>query len=272
MKAKYTLLAALVLAHASANANPAPVTDINLNRSADANANSSANIYAAAQSAPSGSLEQRLAMLERIVEARSNGQIRMQQQLQVLLDEVSELRGVTETHAYKLEEILQRQRDLYQEIDRRVSEVQQAGANSGYTAPEPQVAETAYSTNISENQDYDKAVNMVLKDRRYDEAIPEFERFIRTYPNSTYAANAHFWLGQLLFNKNELAKAKTQFERVVNTYPDSTKVADALLKLGQVAERENNKAAALKYYQQLVSKFKSGTTAKLAQDRISALQ
>lgn len=265
MKAKYTLLAALVLAHASANANPAPVTDINLNRSA--------TVTSGAQPMASGSVEQRLAMLERIVEARSEGQIRMQQQLQILLDEVSELRGVTETHAYQLEEILQRQRDLYQEIDRRVSEVQQAGTSSVDSSTiSPQVAETTYSTNVSENQAYDKAVNMVLKDRRYDAAIPEFENFIHTYPNSTYAANAHFWLGQLLFNKNELAKAKTQFERVVGTYPNSTKVADALLKLGQVAERENNKAAAKKYYQQLVSKFKTGTTVKLAQDRLSALQ
>jgi tol-pal system protein YbgF len=271
MKAKYTLLAALVLAHASANANPAPVTDINLNRSATDNY--SANANAATQTAPTGSLEQRLAMLERIVEARANGQIRMQQQLQMLLDEVSELRGVTETHAYKLEEILQRQRDLYQEIDRRVSAVQQSGANTDYaTTPEPAVNDASYSSNLSENQAYDKAVNMVLKERRYDAAIPEFESFIQTYPNSTYAANAHFWLGQLLFNKNELAKAKTQFERVVATYPDSSKVADALLKLGQIAERENNKAAALKYYQQLVSKFKTGTTVKLAQDRISAIQ
>ncbi len=48
----------------------------------------------------------------------------MAQQLQTLLDEVSELRGVTETHSYQLDEILQRQRDLYQEIDRRVSAIQ----------------------------------------------------------------------------------------------------------------------------------------------------
>jgi len=265
MKAKYTLLAALVLAHASANANPAPVTDINLNRSSTMNNNT--------QSVSSGSLEQRLAMLERIVEARSNGQIRMQQQLQMLLDEVSDLRGVTETHAYKLEEILQRQRDIYQEIDRRVSEVQQSTANTQYsTDTEQATTETAYSTDVTENQAYDKAVNMVLKDRRYDAAIPEFEDFIRNYPNSTYAANAHFWLGQLLFNKNELAKAKTQFERVVSVFPRSTKVADALLKLGQVAERENDNAMAKKYYQQLINQFKSGTTVKLAQDRLNAMK
>ena len=124
---------------------------------------------------------------------------------------------------------------------------------------------------MSENDAYDKAVNMVLKDRRYDAAIPEFESFIRNYPQSSYAPNAHYWLGQLLFNNNELAKAKTQFERVVNNFAQSNKVADALLKLGQIAERENDKNSALRYYRQLVEKHGSATSARLAQERLNVL-
>ncbi|MBZ9612715.1 tol-pal system protein YbgF [Rheinheimera maricola] len=263
MKVNYILLSALTLAHAGVNANPAPVTDINSNRSAITNSTTQS----------SGTVEQRLSALERIIEARTEAQMRMAQQLQLLLDEVSELRGVTETHAYQLDEILQRQRDIYQEIDRRVSAIQTpAPAN---VAPPPNnntVTVPVYSADVSENDAYDKAVNMVLKDRRYDAAIPEFENFIRNYPNSGYAPNAHYWLGQLLFNNNNLAQAKTHFERVVTNFPDSSKVADALLKLGQVAERENDKAAALRYYRQLLQKQPTSTSAKLAQDRISALQ
>lgn len=263
MTVKYILLSALTLAHAGVNANPAPVTDINLNRTAVAGA--------AAQA--SGTVEQRIATLERIVEARTEAQLRMAQQLQLLLDEVSDLRGVTETHTYQLDEILQRQRDIYQEIDRRVSAIQTpaqaeippAPVNSNMTAP-------SYSADVSENDAYDKAVNMVLKDRRYDAAIPEFENFIRRYPNSGYAPNAHYWLGQLLFNNNDLAKAKTHFERVVANFPDSGKVADALLKLGQVAEREGDKATALRHYRQLLQQQPNATSAKLAQERITALQ
>jgi tol-pal system protein YbgF len=261
MTVKYTLLAAITLVHTGVMANPAPVTDVNRNRPATT----------AVQSQTGGSIEQRLATLERIVEARSEAQLRMAQQLQLLLDEVSELRGVTETHAYQLSEILQRQRDLYQEIDRRVSAIQATPATVPVVQPDSG-STAAYSSDLSENDAYDKAVNMVLKDRRYDAAIPEFENFIRTYPNSGYAPNAHYWLGQLLFNNNELAKAKTHFERVVNNFPQSNKVADALLKLGQVAERENNKDAALRFYRQLVDKHSTATSAKLAQDRINALK
>jgi tol-pal system protein YbgF len=265
MTVKYTLLAAITLVQTSVIANPAPVTDLNRSK---AFSNTTAS-----QGQPAGSLEQRLTTLERIVEARTEAQLRMAQQLQSLLDEVSELRGVTETHTYQLDEILQRQRDLYQEIDRRVSAIQTPAANnSAAVTPVDAQAASGYSTDANENDAYDKAVNMVLKDRRYDAAIPEFESFIKSYPNSSYAPNAHYWLGQLLFNNNELAKAKTHFERVVSNFPQSNKVADALLKLGQVAERENKKDAALRYYRQLVEKHSTATSAKLAQDRINALK
>lgn len=241
--------------------NPAPVTEIG------------SGSRVSALQRPAGTLDERLSALERVVEARAEAQIIMQQQLHSLLDEVSELRGVTETHTYQLEEIIQRQRDLYQEIDRRMSAIQQSPVTpTAADAAATNLPAVSYSSNLSENDAYDKAVNMVLKDRRYDAAIPEFESFLRNYPNSVYASNSHYWLGQLLFNKNELTQAKTHFERVVNNFPDSNKVPDALLKLGQAAERENDKAAALSFYRKLVSSHAATTSAKLAQERIEALR
>lgn len=263
MTVNKTLWIALSLVSTGAWANPAPVTELGR------------NITTNQQLATpgSGTLEQRLATLERVVEARAQGQLQMQQQLNLLLDEVSQLRGVTETHTYQLDEMLQRQRDLYQEIDRRVGALQSStAAQPAVTSNVDTVPTVSYSANMSENDAYDKAVNMVLKDRRYDAAIPEFEAFLQNYPNSGYAPNAHYWLGQLLFNNNDLAKAKTHFERVVANFATSNKVPDALLKLGQVAERENNKDAALRFYRRLTSEHASATSARLAQERIDALK
>ena len=263
MTVNKTLWVALSLVSTGAWANPAPVTELGRNITTNQTLATTA----------SGTMEQRLATLERVVEARAQGQLRMQQQLNVLLEEVSQLRGVTETHTYQLDEMLQRQRDLYQEIDRRVGALQTSNAAQQPTAAANvnNVPTVSYSSNMSENEAYDKAVNMVLKDRRYEAAIPEFEAFLQTYPNSGYAPNAHYWLWQLLFNNNELAKAKTHFERVVTNFSTSNKVPDALLKLGQVAERENNKDAALRFYRQLTKDHASATSARLAQERIDIL-
>ncbi|OCW97596.1 tol-pal system protein YbgF [Alishewanella sp. HH-ZS] len=263
MTVKKPLLIAMSLVSAGVLANPAPVTEIGR----------SGRVASSTTAVATGSVEQRLAALERVVEARAEAQVRMQQQLQILLDEVSELRGVTENHSYQLDEIVQRQRDIYQEIERRVSAVQgSAGNSTASSAAAASGPAVTVSGNASENDAYERAVNLVLKDRRFDAAIPEFENFLRTYPNSVYAPNAYFWLGQLLFNNNDNAKAKTSFERVVTNFPDSNKVADALLKLGQIAERQNDKATALTHYRKVVSAHGSTTAARLAKERIDALK
>ncbi|MBU1619963.1 MAG: tol-pal system protein YbgF [Gammaproteobacteria bacterium] len=283
---KYLVTALSVISIASW-ADPAPVAD--LSRAGGG----------AIQTPKYASTADRIAALERIVEARANAQVTMQQQVSALLDEVSELRGVTEMHSYKLEEILQQQRNIYQEIDRRLG----SGATSGSTSATPatpntvtpaeqepignpaalvnaggtQTAETidsgsaAASSSPSENDTYESAVNLVLKDRNYDAAIPAFENFVRSYPNSSYAPNAYYWLGQLFFTKNELLKAKAQFERVVAQYPQSAKAADSLAKLGQLAEREGDTAAARQFYQLLVSKYPQSKPAKAAKAKLETL-
>jgi tol-pal system protein YbgF len=81
---------------------------------------------------------------------------------------------------------------------------------------------------------------MVLKEKNYDKAIPAFEGFIKQFPNSSYVPNAHYWLGQLMFNKGDRAGAASQFSTVA-TNTASHPRADALLKLGMLAQLDGKK-------------------------------
>ncbi|WP_206484350.1 tol-pal system protein YbgF [Thalassotalea sp. G2M2-11] len=219
------------------------------------------------------SLQQRVATLERQVEARNRAQVKVQRQLDELQLEVSELRGVTELHTHQLSQILERQRELYQELDRRVSQALKPANNvpSSIEAPAQSGQSSSYSSNLTENEAYDRAVNLVLKEKRYDQAIPAFRTFNQNYPNSSYSANAHYWLGQLLFNKGDFAKAKIEFELVVSQYKSSTKRSDAILKLGMVEQKLNNNAKAKTLYQQLVAEYPDSSAAKLAAPRLNSL-
>lgn len=218
------------------------------------------------------SIQERLDQLERKLDARNRAQVNVQSQLDELQNEVNELRGVTELHTHQLSQILERQRELYQELDRRVSQALKP-ANSVPASIEAPAnsAQPNYSSNLTENEAYDRAVNMVLKEKQYDKAIPEFRTFNQKFPNSTYAANAHYWLGQLLFNKNELVEAKKEFEVVVSQFQDSSKRSDAMLKLATVEQKQNNKARAVNLYQQLIKEYPNSSAAKLAQPRLSSL-
>ncbi|WP_448564139.1 tol-pal system protein YbgF [Thalassotalea ganghwensis] len=235
-------------------ADPAPVID-----------------YSNSNTANYQSDAERITALERKLEARNRAQIKMQRQLDELQNEVNELRGVTELHTHQISQILERQRELYQELERRVNQALKPANSVPSTIVAPEKEAVDYSNNLTENEAYDRAVNLVLKEKNYDLAIPEFKAFNQRFPNSSYAANAHYWLGQLLFNKAEIAQAQQEFEVVVNQHPDSSKRSDALLKLGMVAQKQNNEAKAQKYYQQVVSEYPDSSAAKLAQARLTAI-
>lgn len=252
MKSSFFLFASLVLGSSAVNAASAPVTDITKS---------------------STSLDARLERLERLLHTRNQAQIQIQQQLDQLQDEVNEIRGVTEVHSHKLEQLNERQRELYQELESRFS-AKSAATNSPATSAAGGVAVNgdAYSGSYSENEAYDKAVNLVLKDRRYDQAIPEFRAFIKRYPDSGYAANAHYWLGQLMFNKGLYTEAQAEFDVVVNKFPDSPKRSDALLKLGTVAQKTNNVARAKQLFEQVISEYPDTSSARLAETRLQSIK
>ncbi len=220
----------------------------------------------------SGSLTEQLASVERKLDSRNRAQVNIQRQLDELQTEVNELRGVTELHTHQLSQVLERQRELYQELDRRVSEaLKPATKVPSAIAVDSLTLSKDYSNNLTENEAYDKALNLVLKDKRYEQAIPAFRRFNHTYPLSTYAPNAHYWLGQLLFNKGELTQAEQEFLTVVKQFQESNKRPDALLKLAMVAQQQKNTNKAMQLYQQLLAEYPNSTSAQLAKPRLDNL-
>jgi len=252
-KTQLVVATALVLSFSGfASASSAPVLELGANASASA---------------------QQLATLERKLDARNKAQIVMQRQLDDLQSEVNELRGVTELHAHQLKQVLERQRELYQELDRRVSEALKTNVPKTIVAPTTNVesSSVSYSNNLSENESYDRAVNLVLKDKRYQQAIVEFKSFNKKYPQSTYAPNAHYWLGQLLFNKGDFKQAGNEFKIVVEQYKDSSKRSDSMLKLAAVAQKEHNQAKAIALYKEVIKQYANSSSAQLAQARLDAL-
>lgn len=223
-------------------------------------------------------LESRIVVLERQVKNRGEMQHRLQQQIDNMQLELDQLRGAVEVHTNQLQKVLERQRELYLEIDKRVEALKQDSGSSASTSLPAQGASSSSTSAATspgavrnaegEKEAYERAVDLILKAREYDKAIPEFQTFLNRFPDSEYAPNAHYWLGQLLFNKQQWSDAGTQFELVVNKFTDSTKRPDALFKLGMIAEKVGNTQRAKTLFQQVVSEYPNSSARKLAEARL----
>ncbi|MBY6185885.1 tol-pal system protein YbgF [Marinobacter hydrocarbonoclasticus] len=221
-------------------------------------------VEAAPSSARSGDLNSRVERLERQMQARNQSQLQLQQTLDQMQREIGELRGQSENQAYQIEQMLQRQRQLYQDL----AKLQSAPAAQAAPASTPSAGSPAVSS-LSEADAYTQALNLATKERRFDDAIPAFRRFIEQYPESSYTPNAYYWLGQLLYNQGQLAEAATMFATVADKYPQSSKRSDSLLKQGLIADRQGDKAKAQGFFKQVISEYGGSSAAQMAQKHLN---
>ncbi|TNE81863.1 MAG: tol-pal system protein YbgF [Gammaproteobacteria bacterium] len=189
-------------------------------------------------------------------------------QLQMLQDEVRTLRGMVEELNNEVKQLKARQLDDYMDLDRRLSGLATGGAVK-VTPPvtSPAAGDSSSGAAVSkpagdETADYTAAYN-ALKAGKTGDATSLFKRHIERYPNGTYTANAHYWLGEIYLLQNQLEQARQSFSTVVNSYPAHRKASDATFKLGQVYHLMGDNAKA----KTMLEKAAAGSdnAAKLAQ-------
>lgn len=207
----------------------------------------------------SKSVEERVAQLERVSNAYSQLLIQLQQQIADNQCDIDSLRGQMQENQYNLTQILDRQKQIYQKIDRLSS---QSPADDTVIAA---------GNNDNANTDYNEAVRLVLEKKHYNQAMSAFRSFIKNYPDSTYQLNANYWLGQLNYHQGKKDDALYYFALVAKTYPKSLKAPDALLKVGVIMQEKGHKDKARAVFQQVGKLYPHVEAAKQAQKRLASL-
>lgn len=234
----------------------------------------------------SGSVEDRVTQLERISNAHRQLLTQLQQQLSDSQRDVDSLRGQIQENQYQLNQIVERQKQIYQRMDSlsggqgasTAAPAADAGASANATAgsSDAAVAGTAAATAPAastgdENSDYNAAVSLAFEKKQYDQAITAFQGFVKQYPKSTYQPNANYWLGQLYYNKGKKDDAAYYYAVVVKNYPKSPKSSDAMFKVGVIMQDKGQSDKAKAVYQQVIKQYPNTDAAKQAQKRLSAL-
>jgi tol-pal system protein YbgF len=102
----------------------------------------------------------------------------------------------------------------------------------------------------------------------YAEAARAFSIFLRKFPDSAYAANAQYWLGECYYGQRRFQEAIDEFERVFMLYPASNKVPASLLKIGYSHLELQGHATARSVFQQLIRTYPDSPEALKAQTRL----
>ncbi len=244
----------------------------------------------------SGSVEDRVTQLERITNAHAQLLTQLQQQLADTQRDIDSLRGQIQESQYQLSQVVDRQKQIYQQLDTlsggQGGQGQQGSQNAAATdnaatastdtdtdtdtgggqesAPAAAAPAVGAATGDA-NTDYNAAVSLVLEKKQYDQGIIAFQNFVKRYPDSTYQPNANYWLGQLNYNKGKKDDAAYYFALVVKNYPKSPKSAEALFKVGVIMQEKGQTAKAKAVYQQVVKLYPTTDSAKQAQKRLASL-
>ncbi len=118
---------------------------------------------------------------------------------------------------------------------------------------------------------YDQAFQS-LKDLRYTDAAESFQTFIARYPQSEYADNAQYWLGESYYVTRNYDIALEAFDDLLQKYPDSSKKPDALLKIGYAHYELKQWDQARAALEQVKQQFPDTTLARLADNRLRSMR
>jgi tol-pal system protein YbgF len=133
------------------------------------------------------------------------------------------------------------------------------------------VAATTQPNSAEEQAIYQTAYSQI-KAKKYNDAATTLQGMLQKYPTGQFAANAHYWLGELygLMGKND--QAITEFDSVVKNYSESPKIADAQLKLGLLYAAQFKWPDAKTAFKKVIANYPGTTSSRLAAEQLKQIK
>ena len=265
-----------------------------------------ATVLAASVSAQSRpSLSDRVAALEaRLQQNQTEQSVEQLNRIAQLESDVKGMRSLIEQMQNANEELKQRDKAQYIDLDSRLARIENAAPPSGTAikpvpphAPVPvpvaprvappvpvvvapasttppgaatSATATAPGNPAGEQAAYDAALAAVRADQ-YADSANRFNTFVQQYPNSPLAANAYYWIGESYYVTQNYQLALEAFKTVITRFPASPKTPGALLKLGYSQDGLKQRDAAQATLRDVIAKYPNTDEAGQAQSRLRAM-
>jgi tol-pal system protein YbgF len=182
-------------------------------------------------------------------------------QIELMRTDVARMRGEVEVLVHRIDSLEKRQKDLYLDIDTRLRKLEPpvpGGAPGGGDAQATQIEAKAYEAALNQ-----------FKLGKYSTAIAAFESFLASYPTSTLAPSAQYWIGNSYFAKRDYKRALAAQQKVLSSWPGSPKAADAMLNIASTQDALGDRRGAQNTLKDLIERYPESTAAASAKQRLA---
>jgi tol-pal system protein YbgF len=213
-------------------------------------------------------LDTRLARIERVMNNQSL--LDLANQGESLRNELRAMHNDVDVLNNSVEANRKQQRDLYADLDRRMKTLEAHGA-AGAGAGSAGSGDAGPAGSGPDDKDAYQSAFTLLKESQYDRAITAFQKFLVSFPDSSLADNAQYWLGEAHYVNKSFPEALAAFQRVIDKYPQSRKRPDALLKIGYCQYELKQWDLANRTLTQVATQFRDTPAGHLAQQRLDKM-
>ena len=130
---------------------------------------------------------------------------------------------------------------------------------------------TATSDKPNPKELYEKAYGDFRKGK-IRKARAGFQRHLSLFPNTEYSDNAQYWIGESFYLEKKYKEAIIEFEEVIKKYPRGNKTPSALLKQGLSFYRLGDKTSAGLLLEKLIKDYPDSNQAKIAKKELKTLR
>ena len=224
--------------------------------------------------------------------------------VEMLQQEVQQLRGQVEELNYNLGRLKEDQKQRYLDLDRRIvslstaapvtKESRVASITDQTTQPKTVVSQVKVistavpitpATETSKTQTQPlagqapndpeaakiayKAAYALIRKRQFDASVVALLAFVKNFPQSDLVGNAYYWLGEVYMVQGDASLAVVSFEYVISKFPQHRKIPDALYKAGVAYQNTGNVDKANQLLQRVLAEYPESSAARLALEKVN---
>lgn len=110
-----------------------------------------------------------------------------------------------------------------------------------------------------------------IQSGKYDLARSEFQDYLKYYGKTDLAANAQFYIGEIYYRQKKYQEAISEYDKVINNYPNNFKLAPARLHRAMAMLEIGQKASGIRELREVTKLFPGSEEDRYARARLKEL-